>query len=56
MDRSTTQPKNESRVLKLLSLDGGGVRGLSSVMILRALMMGLNRGRAAPTQLWQELT
>ncbi|KIM96989.1 hypothetical protein OIDMADRAFT_105858 [Oidiodendron maius Zn] len=46
--------KNGSRALKLLSLDGGGVRGLSSLMILRALMTSWNRGRASPTEPWQE--
>jgi patatin-like phospholipase/acyl hydrolase len=54
MDRVTTQQKKEPRALKLLSLDGGGVRGLSSLMILRALMTSLNRGRASPTEPWQE--
>lgn len=32
--------------LRLLSLDGGGVRGLSSLMILKDIMRGLNRGKS----------
>jgi patatin-like phospholipase/acyl hydrolase len=52
---TSSEPTNDGpRLLRLLSLDGGGVRGLSSIMILRALMTGLNRGRSAPTQPWQE--
>ena len=33
------------RRLRLLSLDGGGVRGLSSLFVLRVLMDGLNSKR-----------
>jgi patatin-like phospholipase/acyl hydrolase len=35
----------ETRVLCLLSLDGGGVRGLSTLYLLRALMRRLNDER-----------
>lgn len=35
----------ETRGLCLLSLDGGGVRGLSSLYILRGLMLRLNDER-----------
>ena len=35
----------ETRGLCLLSLDGGGVRGLSTLYILRALMQRLNDER-----------
>ncbi|KAI9730662.1 MAG: hypothetical protein M1834_005630 [Cirrosporium novae-zelandiae] len=40
---------------RLLSLDGGGVRGLSSVMILKHLMDGLNHKRGSQEKLepWQ---
>ena len=41
-------PKNR---LCLLSLDGGGVRGLSSLMILRAVMERINQGRKDTTRL-----
>ena len=37
--------------LCLLSLDGGGVRGLSSLMILRAVMERVNQGRKDSTRL-----
>jgi patatin-like phospholipase/acyl hydrolase len=50
---STSVPPK--RVRKLLSLDGGGVRGLSSIMILRALMAHMNHGRReARAEPWQE--
>jgi patatin-like phospholipase/acyl hydrolase len=54
MDISTSEPNDKPRLRKLLSLDGGGVRGLSSIMILRALTASLNRGRTTPKQPWQE--
>lgn len=34
---------NPSRDLRLLSLDGGGVRGLSSLLMLQQLMRKMNR-------------
>ncbi|KAJ9642435.1 hypothetical protein H2199_004816 [Coniosporium tulheliwenetii] len=43
------------RPLRLLSLDGGGIRGLSSLIILQHIMSGVNASRAADDQLhpWQ---
>jgi len=37
--------------LCLLSLDGGGVRGLSSLIILRGIMERVNQGRPAAARL-----
>ena len=38
-----------------MMIDGGGVRGLSSLMILKDIMRGLNRGRSPENiqQPWQ---
>ncbi|KAF2186398.1 FabD/lysophospholipase-like protein [Zopfia rhizophila CBS 207.26] len=43
------------RPLRLLSLDGGGIRGLSSLIILQHIMSGVNASRSADDQLqpWQ---
>ena len=48
--RSQEQPK----IRKILSLDGGGVRGLSIIMILKYIMRNLNRARGVPLDPWQE--
>ena len=48
--RSQEPPK----VRKILSLDGGGVRGLSIIMILKYIMRNLNRARGVPLDPWQE--
>ena len=42
------------RIRKILSLDGGGVRGLSIIMILKYIMRNLNRARGVPLDPWQE--
>ena len=42
------------KVRKILSLDGGGVRGLSIIMILKYIMRNLNRARGVPLEPWQE--
>jgi patatin-like phospholipase/acyl hydrolase len=42
---SNNDNDRETRGLCLLSLDGGGVRGLSTLYILRALMRRLNDER-----------
>jgi patatin-like phospholipase/acyl hydrolase len=38
-----------------MMIDGGGVRGMSSLMILKDIMCGLNRGRSPKNtqQPWQ---
>ena len=50
--RLTNQPPPKRR--KLLSLDGGGVRGLSIILMLKHLMRGLNHQRGVPLQPWEE--
>jgi hypothetical protein len=45
-------PKSMRR-LRLFSLDGGGVRGLSSIMILKDIMKALNYGLEQPLEPWQ---
>jgi hypothetical protein len=48
MDKVTTAPSDprDFQGLCLLSMDGGGVRGLSSLHILRVIMNQLNADRA----------
>lgn len=41
-------------IKKILSLDGGGVRGLSEIMILKYLMMRLEKIRGWKVEPWQE--
>jgi hypothetical protein len=45
-DRSTTTTMNETPV-RLLSIDGGGVRGLSALVLLEQLMEHVNDQRAS---------
>lgn len=42
------------KIRKILSLDGGGVRGLSIIMILKYIMKNLNRERGTHLHPWQE--
>lgn len=42
------------KVRKILSLDGGGVRGLSIIMILKYIMKTLNQKRGTVLHPWQE--
>lgn len=47
MEKASTVPNlRDSNGLCLLSLDGGGVRGLSSLCILRDIMVQLNTERS----------
>lgn len=46
MTASTVSNLRDSHGLCLLSLDGGGVRGLSSLCILRDIMVQLNAERS----------
>ena len=48
------QDGNKPRVRKILSLDGGGVRGLSSLIILDYVMDMLGNLRGARLEPWQE--
>ncbi|KAI9858936.1 MAG: hypothetical protein M1813_007238 [Trichoglossum hirsutum] len=41
-------------VRKILSLDGGGVKGLSTIFILQSLMYSLGRERGKKLEPWQE--
>ena len=41
-------------VRKILSLDGGGIRGLSIIIILKYIMKSLNRKRGNKLEPWQE--
>ncbi|KAK1623065.1 hypothetical protein BDP81DRAFT_138501 [Colletotrichum phormii] len=46
---------DDQRPVRLLSLDGGGIRGLSSILILKELMRHVNQDRDPSSQLqpWQ---
>ena len=44
----------QRRVRKILSLDGGGVRGLSEILILQHLMSMLSFERRVEVEPWQE--
>ena len=52
--QSKQRTKEPPKVRKILSLDGGGVRGLSIIIILKHIMRNLNRARKIETQPWQE--
>ncbi|KAL8786430.1 MAG: hypothetical protein Q9195_008200, partial [Heterodermia aff. obscurata] len=49
-----SKTRNPPKLRKILSLDGGGVRGLSIIIILKHLMRNLNRRRQLETQPWEE--
>ncbi|MCJ1434739.1 hypothetical protein MMC27_004109 [Xylographa pallens] len=52
--RRVSERPEAPRIRKILSLDGGGVRGLSIIMILSHLMRNLNRKRGVEVQPWEE--
>ena len=52
--RELPKTRDPPKVRKILSLDGGGVRGLSIIIILKHIMRNLNRKRQCETQPWQE--
>ncbi|KAF7919409.1 uncharacterized protein EAE98_009249 [Botrytis deweyae] len=47
---STSQQPPENQALRLLALDGGGVKGLTSLLILRRLMLQLKRDATDPDE------
>ncbi|TGO16416.1 hypothetical protein BTUL_0028g00160 [Botrytis tulipae] len=47
---STSQQPPENQPLRLLALDGGGVKGLTSLLILRRLMLQLKRDVTDPDE------
>ena len=49
-----SKTKDPPKIRKILSLDGGGVRGLSIIIILKHVMRNLNRKRQVETQPWEE--
>lgn len=46
--------QSQRKVRKILSLDGGGVRGLSEVLILQNIMSLLSFERRIDVEPWQE--
>ena len=52
--RDASKMRAPPKIRKILSLDGGGVRGLSIIIILKHLMRNLNRKRQVETQPWEE--
>lgn len=46
--------KDAPVIRKILSLDGGGVRGLSTIIILKHIMKILNKKRGFEVHPWQE--
>jgi hypothetical protein len=53
LDASETGDTTRSKGLCLLSLDGGGVRGLSILLILREIMVKVNEGQPTPQEPWE---
>ncbi|RDW58457.1 hypothetical protein BP5796_12387 [Coleophoma crateriformis] len=45
---------DQPKIRKILSLDGGGIRGLSTIMILKSIMRTLEDERGYPLEPWQE--
>ena len=52
--RESSRKTDSPKVRKILALDGGGVRGLSIIIILKHLMRNLNRKRQIEVQPWEE--
>ena len=52
--RQRSARREPPHVRKILSLDGGGVRGLSIITILRYIMKNLNRERGFDLEPWEE--
>lgn len=52
--RQRSARREPPKVRKILSLDGGGVRGLSIITILKYIMKNLNRERGFDLEPWEE--
>lgn len=52
--RQRSARREPPQVRKILSLDGGGVRGLSIITIVRYIMKNLNRERGFDLEPWEE--
>ena len=52
--RQKSAKREPPKIRKILSLDGGGVRGLSIITILRYIMKNLNRQRGYSLDPWEE--
>ena len=52
--RQRSARREPPQVRKILSLDGGGVRGLSIITILKYIMRNLNRERGFDLEPWEE--
>ena len=52
--RQRSARREPPHVRKILSLDGGGVRGLSIITILKYIMKNLNRERGFDLEPWEE--
>ena len=54
LSRQRSARRETPRVRKILSLDGGGVRGLSIITIVKYIMKNLNRERGFDLEPWEE--
>ena len=52
--RQKSAKREPPKIRKILSLDGGGVRGLSIITILKYIMKNLNRERGYDLEPWEE--
>jgi len=53
-DSSSKPAKSPDKPLKILSFDGGGIRGLSSIVVLEHLMERISESRGKEVHPWEE--